>query len=499
MATIDIFKAALSRLEPLKQGRLGLGMIVAAFVLNPAAGVIFGLVAFRFWPTYLLLAINSSLSSSAKWPVIPVLWLIIVGFFIVIHPFPPDDLAKSMVMWAYNYDYAKAYWSWPSHAPTFNIYILYDVAVSAIYQAFPKDYVQYSPLVVQFIALTAFLGVSIAVLRRRLAPVVGDRDYWVVILALSLLFGGVSGRLMMARPEIFMATWGLAALLARGRWAYLWAGIGFVLTPFYWLFGIYAAYALLLPNRSWLSRFAFAAAIGIFSVAFWYWYSNGEWLRMMLAGNISVGVEKDFVSEFASIFLAILIPGVTFLVGLLALYSWKQDRVVLDYSVLLVLLWFLLPNMVRYVSTVTPLLGVLAADAIARGYKDGELRNLLKYGSMALVLVLGISSMGQAKPPAKVEIPKEIQGKVFAAFNQSMYHGMFFNPGARFAPTQGIDWNTRSVIQEVKRLHNKNEVSCKYLRKEKVTAVVENLLVGPPPECLELVSSSREYHVWKVK
>lgn len=483
--------------DPLKRGQMGLALIAASFIINPAAGVVVALLAAHFAAKDLRFALEAGLASESDWPLMGIMFGMVVALFAVFRPFPPDDLAKSMVMWAYDFDYAKAYWTWPDHAPKFNIYILYDKLVSSIYLQFPRSKIEYAPLVMQLTALVAFLALFIGALRLRMDKIPGDRDAWMVMLVMLTLAAGMEGRIILARAEVLMAIWGLAALVAFETYTAVWIMVGLAMIPFYWLSPVYAAYALLLPNRSWVFRVVTAVGLAVAGCAFWYYYSNGQWLEMMLSGNVSVGEYKQLVTEFKSIFVLFLQPATIAMLAIGVFFWHRSGYRRPEIAVTLVLVWFLLPNMVRYVSSVAPLIAILVADQINNGYKDREWRNPLKYGGLALVVVMAFS-VSKRDQANKIEIPQELQGRVFSTFNSAMYHGMFFNPGAKFGPTMAVGWNTKEASEAMDTLARKQKLNCEFLLKNEVTAVVENTLVGEAMPCLEIVNTRQDYRVWKV-
>ena len=350
----------------------------------PALGLLAAMVSSRLRET---LAKDASmllqgLYANTGWPLALVV-IAAVGALVIIHPFPPDDLARDLVAHARGYDYRQMFWASP-RVPAYDQYLGFD-HLAALASVLPAAW---RALPFQLLPLLGLLAVMFLALQRDLPEDLPDRRLWIAgFVLLTLLMPGMTTRIMQGRPEIWFPVWALSALVLEN---WIWFCIGLLLAPLYWLAPVYAAGALLLRSSHrhagqalaplardamrhggdddpWCARLLWGAGYAVVASLIWFWLSGGLWLSGLTSLVASSHDRIGAVSETETIWKVIACSSA----ALWAVLAWVHRdgfRATLgkDRGLLLVLAIFLLPNMVRYTSMVSPLLVLLLARATLR-------------------------------------------------------------------------------------------------------------------------------------
>ena len=428
-----------------------------------------------------------------------------VGALVLIHPFPPDDLARDLVAWADHDDYRQMFWGSP-RVPGYDLYLGFDHLAAqawilpAAWRALPF----------QLLPLLGLLGVMTAALGRIFPAEIPERRLWIAgLLLLTLLMPGMTTRIVQGRPEIWFSVWALSALVLDG---WLWCAIGLLLAPLYWLAPVYAVGALLLrthSDRPWRARLLWGAGYAAIASVLWLWLSGGLWLTglsaLMTSGHDRIGS----VAETDTVWTMMAGSGAV----LWAWLAWRYRRgfdLRFDRDLLLVLAIFLLPDMVRYTSMVSPLLVLLLARASAfvslRAHRGGTtassavpaagIRLLLTWGCIFL-LPLGFA--GSAAPAPGFLAHVRPGDRVLAPFSPTLYRSLFaaVPRGAMMAPAMEVGMTTHAVQQMALDLAD-GRIHCAALHRHHVRWVVESAHTGAVPPCLRLDSTDGPLRAWRV-
>jgi len=475
---------------------------LALILACPALALLAAMVSPRLRSTLaqdaaLLLA---DLHADTGWPLALVVTAAI-GALVLIHPFPPDDLARDLVAWVDHDDYRQMFWGSP-RVPAVDWYLGFDHLAAqawilpAAWRALPF----------QLLPLLGLLGVMIAALARIFPAEIPERRLWIAgLLLLTLLMPGMTTRIMQGRPEIWFSVWALSALVLEG---WLWCAIGLLLAPLYWLAPIYAAGALLLrthSDRPWRTRLLWGAAYVAVSAALWWWLSDGRWLNglslLVTSGHDRIGS----VSETDTVWTLMAASGA----ALWAWLAWRYRRgfdLQADRDLWLVLVIFLIPDMVRYTSMVSPLLVLLLARASVRIESCGAcgqgrvpaagVRLLLTW---ACIFLLPLGFDGSAAPAPGFLAHVQPGDRVLAPFSPALYRSLFVAVprGALVAPAMEVGMTTHAVQQMALDLA-RGQVDCAALYQHHVRWVVESAHTGAVPPCLRLDSTDGPLRAWRV-
>ncbi len=420
---------------------------------------------------------------------------VIVLVFFGRHPFPPDDLLRDMTAWAYHYDYRQMFWGSP-RVPLFDNYIGFDYLAGFVYRHFPH---LYAPLLFQGAALLGFLVILPAILSRKLAadPL---RWTWIALAMAALLYTPVLDRIVEARPEVFFALWALSAFLVDGAWFWLWLGVGLLLTPTYWLAGAYAAAFFVLPNRSWRFRWGGAILFGLATVGIWMALTHGTWWHSFIGLSTVIQHRVYGITEDEGLAVLLQIPVIS--LGLLSFmllpWNWRKTRT----GTWLLLLWFCIPWMMRYVDMLAPLGFILLAEGWNTETIQKISPHLLKKIRMASFLLLFALPWGMIPPnaPSFLHVPG-VNGtpatdiKVLSPFGMQTYATLYANPGVRIAPAMDPGMTHRS-LQRIAQAPNQS--TCAQLQASGADYYLTNQLRGLKP-CLHLTDISGSWQLWKIR
>lgn len=348
----------------------------------------------------------------------------------------------------------------------------------------------------QALAWIAFVAVFVAAARRMLGGASDARAQTVTLVALTVVLVVMSQRLFLARPEVFLTIWAIAALIpASVSGAIAWVVAGLLLASGYWLSALYfpAAVALAL---AWRARAIAFAALCVGWAAMWWWLADGEPLAAMswTLEQVANRVEGMTVSENRPILNLMFAPAMLALIVASAL-AWRvhgTNRTVLALAVL-----FVATAQARYGTVVAPLLALFVLSAFRGGapaLPAGAPIVAALFASVVFAqLANGFPRMA-AQP--RFELPRG--AVVLTAFDAASYATLIENPGrVRVAPAFEIGASTLPLQRLVLGLAL-GRLDCSTVRSLGFTHVIEQSLRGDPPQCLSLRATRAGWRLWAV-
>jgi hypothetical protein len=349
--------------------------------------------------------------------------------------------------------------------------------------------------VIQALAWIAFLSVFVLASLRLLD---GHRDpFPMVLVALVAVLPIVSSRLMLARPEAFMAIWAMAALLPRGRvGAGIWALTGLALGTGYWLAPIYFVAAALLAVP-WRARAGIFAALSLGWLLIWWWLSDGRLIEGIhwTLGSVADRVPGLRVGENGSILAgAMSLPTIVALAAA-TWYCWKGGAG--DRRLLWIAAFFAIPGQIRYLGIIAPLVALFVLSALRdRSFETGRAWRLV-------LMLLSVSMLHQTSS----QFPRYAHAPVFelpegsvvmTGFTPATYLTLAANPGTvSVAPAfevGALDPRLQQVVLDL----IKGEFHCRRIEGFGFTHLIENGLRGPVPDCLMLEQTREDWRLWRI-
>jgi hypothetical protein len=432
----------------------------------------------------------------ARW-----IWALVVApivGFAVAHPAPPDDLLRNLVSGVYGFDYRKAFWGSP-RVSSGDYYAGFDWVASQTYAAFQRVGLQrWSWLPFSSALAVGFAGVLPAVLlaqttRRDLPTMLA-----IVVLACTVwAIAPFAGRIPSGRPEAFLALWGLTALLVRKRWQLgVWTLLGCFLGGAYWLSAVYFA-AVALVRRPLSEKIAAGAVLAAVFLTTWFVLSDGHYVAWLWNLHVAVQHRVGSVAEDLPIGIGMLGPAgvslITLLVAALSLRENQRPAWRTEFGwLLLVVGWFLLPDMLRYFDVLGPLLAVLILRAVGPRIPETLPHWAARSGATlgaGLLLMLALNGF-KARPLLDLHIPGAKPGdKVLTYFSSVTYDTLFLNPGVRVAPAMEMGM-TRRDVQLASFDMAQGKVNCPWLIQNDVRWVVDLKTLWDAkhaPQCLSLI------------
>lgn len=348
----------------------------------------------------------------------------------------------------------------------------------------------------QALAWIAFVTVFVAAARRMLGGARDARARTLTLIALTAVLVVISQRLFLARPEVFLTIWAIAALIPSGvAGAIAWVAAGLLLSSGYWLSALYFPAALMLA-LPWRARaFAFAALVAGWA-ALWWWLTDGEplaaiaWTLEQVANRIdgmAVSENRSILNLlFAPAMLALIVAGV---------WAWRvpgSKRAVLALAAL-----FVATAQARYGTVIAPLLALFVLSAlrsrIAALPAGAPIVAVLLASAVFAQLATGFPRMA-AQP--RFELPRG--ATVLTAFDAASYATLIANPGSvRVAPAFEIGASTAPLQRLVLGLAH-GRIDCATVRSLGFSHVIEQSLRGDPPQCLSLRATRAGWRLWTV-
>lgn len=421
------------------------------------------------------------------------------------HPWPGDDLLRDMVAWHYSYDYRNMF-AYSPGIPTYDMYIGFDVVTGWVYRHFPWGSHQSGTFVVQCCATIAYLAaVTHAVIKRARSS--DDKWFLTAALLVAVLLAGSANRLMLARPEIFLAAWAICATAIESRKGLLiWTAGGALLLTSYWMALAYLPLVATAKRPLWERGLAALTLLKL-NLVFWIAYSHGAWLGTGELLRHSVATRLVPIGEDMPIALMLFSVPVDILLLSLAAATWhrfshtqpdsERRRLFWELAILAgIIIWFLLPNMIRYADIVGPLLAIALATiwpvqsplpwtALARGMV------------LLTATLLGFGLFQASDQTDTVLLQDPPTHVVLTPFGPPMYRLIFSNPGVVVAPAMEVGFSTVPVQHLTVDLNN-GTLDCSALTRLKFTDVLEDSLKSIPP-CATLEDISHTLRLWKLQ
>lgn len=446
--------------------------------------------------------------------------------FLAAHPAPPDDLLRDLVVWRHGYDYRPMFWGSPLVMRE-NAYLGFDWAVGHLDAVMMGAGLgTWSWLPVTSLLAIGF-GASIPLVMLAQTP---RRDAPMVLL-IVILCGFVWAtpefvdRVRSGRPEAFASLWAICALaISRRRGLLLWGLLGVPVLASYWLACVYVP-AVMLAARPLREKAAAGAALLLFAVCFWWWAMDGraiQWWHHVASG---VAARIDSVGENAPFGVIMLgLGGLMLVVASSAAVAaddlrprptlrspqdlWRFAADALrspSFLLLAVLAWFLLPNMVRYVDVVAPIMAAAVARRASRAMPK-DLYGPVLAGACALAIAsvaLAAIAAAAPKPLPDLRLPQANPGdRVLTVFSQDTYAALYLNPQVSVAPAFELGFSRRDVQQASLDLM-RGRVDCAWLIANEVAWVISPPSAWNPVEraqCLDLVRSTPAgATIWRVR
>lgn len=394
---------------------------------------------------------------------------------------PADDLMRHLTAWRIGLDY-RAQYPW-SEVPQPNLWLGFDYLMGMLQQAglSKEGLLQWVPGA----SLLLQSGVLFLALERALPAHRHHAGLFLLTGALGLLL--LTPRSLLGRPEMFLLSLGAAAWLCRTRaQAALWAVGYLALVPAYWLGWVYAPMALLLAPAvlSVAQRVGLAAGLGLLHLAFWQAYT-GDYpgLLLWLKGTLSVlASENDVLLSSLGLWpVWVLVAALS-----LALSTLNPRRAWQALPVLLLVVWFALPNQIRYLAA----LGFVALPWMYRTLALAAQASSLRVSPVAVLLALGVAAALTVKPtPAPAPFALGASARVYS---ESPYATVFYGqPGIAVEPSFALG----ATRAEWKGLKQDGVLRCDRLQAGRFTHVIEQSLVQPLA-CAELTAVHGPWRLW---
>lgn len=452
---------------------------VACALVNPWLGVLVGLAS--AW----LYTRNSPIDFNrhrAAWFFLPV--LVALAFLGRGESLPSDDLMRHLSAWQLHFDY-RAQYPW-SNLPQANLWLGFDYLLGLLQQAglskqFLLQWVPGLSLLLQSVVL--FFALDKALPRRA-----HNSELFLLLGALGLLL--LTPRSLLGRPEMFLLIFGATAWLCQTRVQVLAWVLGYLaLIPFYWLGWVYAPFALLLaPKRvSLWVRMLLAAGVGLAHLSFWQVYT-GDYLRLLLwlKGTLTVlaGENKPLLTSLSFWFVWVFVGGLAY-----ALSTLNKRRFLLSLPVVLLILWFVVPNQIRYVAA-------LSFVALPWMYKTLALQlraRKLRVPSVLVLLGLGLSAALAVFQTD--EVPEFALDADARVFSESPFAAVFYGqPGIAVEPSFALG----ATLPQWRGLVSKGVLDCELAKKAQFTHVIEKSF-SAPPACADLTALQGGWRLWTIK
>jgi hypothetical protein len=424
-------------------------------------------------------------------------------------PFPSDDLLRDVIIGNYGFNYNNLYMYAPN-LTTYNQYIGFDKLLFVL----AKHIGRISTIrVVQIICLLGYIHALILIFSKLLVNR-QDKIELVGLLVTYTMITPIMLRITLGRPEVIFTIWalyGVACSLYENRIANVaWLFVGICLMPFYWLGFLYLPVVCMLHKRLHVKILLFICMLGL-NVYIWQELSNYQWLSSLLlwVKNISNRLPDAGVNENITIITMLLIPQAGIALFILScefkkkIALWPRREIFIkiykyQYSyILLICLMFCIPNMMRYIDIIFPLIMVIVVDQ----FKDVKFSlNTPISKSFTLLLSIYFILMAQLSPissPPKFNLPEG--ARVLASFDGANYYLPFFSKGnIKVAPSMEIGANDRGVQQLIVDIQKTKIINCAKLKKYNFNYLVEKSL-EVVPNCLKLEQVQGGYRLWTIK
>lgn len=423
-------------------------------------------------------------------PWLPVLPLLIYPIWAIKNGgFPPsDDLLRHVTSWSHGYDYNKIYHNLKEVIPHKSMWWAFELLTGKINSSLG---LWPSVFIVQGASYIIMSIICIALARKLIPKTDGQAIIKQTLMVCLIISTGLFFRSTLARPEVFLTFWALSALLLPVA---LWTIIGIFLMPAYWLAFIYIPAALLL-NASMKEKISSMLAIGIVFFIFWSLYAGHEWVANII--SIKTYSEGRLLppGESKSIFGTFFSPIFIAMSGLY-IFLANTNKKSRHNNIIIVIIWFMLPNQMRYSGIISTLLIILLFKALPESKLSPQNTALSILFAFSLVYMqMPIKEKNTDSFP-NFKIPEK--AIVLTQFAVTSYVLPAINPSIRIAPSM----ESGAFKMETQRLafdiSNGRAPDCHALKAQGFTHVVEASMNELAP-CLQIVGLSHGWRLWLVK
>lgn len=455
---------------------------IPVFMINELAG---GMVALACVLLYLKEGFAITFRRPFIWLVIPSLMIVASIFYHKL--LPQDDLLRHVVSWKIGFDY-RAQYPW-ADIPKTNLWIGFEY----ILYLFQQIGIDKETLVLWVTSTSVMLG-TLVIFFSLNASVPSSSRYRDLLLLVGFLGCSLTiYRFMMGRPEGFMAAFGATAWLVRSRkQAILWGCLYVLLIPFYWLSWIYAPFALLLKPVK--HKILYTAVLFACSVGFWQVYSGDYiglllWLRgtldILALENLPQGI--SFMSWNGFVFVL--------LIAWILATEFRDKKFLLrlkkNAPVWFILVWFLLPNQIRYVPTAVLAVLPFVFRKIVVYRRAGIIGNIHPVAIFIALWLTWLSSF-----PGERTLPQFAFNKTDRVYSEEPFAVAFYSePGVSIDPPFAFG----ATRPEWRYLIKDHHIDCERILKGGFTHVVEKSLEGEVPSCLRLKAVQNHWRLWEVQ
>ncbi|TXL66069.1 hypothetical protein [Zeimonas arvi] len=469
---------------------MALGVVLLAGAVSTGSGI--GALPFLLlvWANHeRFLATLDGLFERHGWFVLAVPLGVFVAKMLMVPPTASDDLLRHIASAFWPGGYADMYVH--TALPPVELYPAFDWFVGGLARSLGPAPTMW---LMQALAFGAFVWVFVAAARRLLGG--HPAASVLTLVALVLVLEIMAGRLMLARPEIFMTTWALAGLLVSGRVGLAaWLATGLASGSAYWLAPLYFP-AVLLIAASWRARLGVLAFLLAGWATLWGLMTGGAIVDAALwtFAQVANRIPGMAVSENMSIVNVLLAPQ---MLALALGSAWAATRATADNRLLWLALYFLLSNQARYGGIVAPLfaLHLLSALRTAAVPLSAPWRSVVV--AMATVsLSLLSNGIPRYQMLPRFDLPEG--SVVLTGFSEATYSTLFVNPGkVKVAPAFEIGAASARVQELVQGL-SQGRLDCGTLNGLAFTHLIENTLTGASLPCLTLDATQAGWRLWRV-
>lgn len=397
---------------------------------------------------------------------------------------PQDDLLRHITAWRLGFDY-RAQYPW-SDLPKTNLWIGFDYSLGFLQKlGLSKEFLlQWIPgLLLILQSLVLFGALSRAMPRKH-----HNTELFLLMGALGTLL--ITPRSLLGRPEMLLLIFGAAAWLCRTKWqAIAWILGYLLLVPVYWLGWVYAACAVLLaPSAIKLGhRIGIAVCLSFCHLAFWQGYS-GDYLGLMIWLRQTLGylalenypLAHSLSSSAVWIFCGVL--GFT-------ISRLNKRRALVAAPVFLLVLWFCLPNQIRYLSSIVfiAIPWIYSQLAVAARQYNIKVPAIVVLLSLGVVAALNIHRTEGTVPKFKLDSNARV-------YSQSPYATVFYgDAGISVEPSFAIG----ASYPQWREMTSEQALTCEKLQSGNFTHLVEKSM-KTIPDCLTLAKLDNEWRLWRV-
>ncbi|MES2353578.1 MAG: hypothetical protein V4568_04085 [Pseudomonadota bacterium] len=329
----------------------------------------------------------------------------------------------------------------------------------------------------------------------------------------AVLFGGVIGRLMLARPEAFMM---LAMFSAWRLPPWRWVMLMMLLQPMYWLAFIYSAGVLLIAPWRWSQKLLAAGLIVSVYALFWHYYCGLDAVaNFFQLTSAALKTRLIHATENRSLLeAAVSLKVIWITLAALVLHRWGQGDLSARerWSIMTFMVLWIMTNQVRYVVYCVPCLIYMWARQC---FSADERQENIDTGSCylfaalltALASFLPILPINGFQAPLFKTLPPD--AKVLTFFDPSTFILPALYPDVKVSPSMEVGFTELSLqrfLKEHKRDQGKEteKFNCAALTKNftAFTYVVDSAedrrVPVSVPECLRLEETHGVWRLWRV-